>query len=166
MVGCVRLVTQSYQTLCDPLDWSLPGSSIHGLSRARIPEQVAISSSSRDSSWPHGSNPHPQCLLHCRQILYLLSHQRSPVLGYSPSNILWRPLCGGQCHVLHRCTFGCCSRAMETDICSSPTLQCCPGLRDVPSDKAILFSGRPTSIDGSVWDYKKKKKMPSYPKSG
>ena len=37
-------------TLCDPVDCSLPGSSIHGISQARILEQVAISFS-RGSSW-------------------------------------------------------------------------------------------------------------------
>ena len=30
-------------TLCDPLDCSLPGSSVHGISQARILEWVAIS---------------------------------------------------------------------------------------------------------------------------
>ena len=41
---CV-LVTQSCQTLCHPTDYSPPGFSVHGLSQARIPERVAISSS-------------------------------------------------------------------------------------------------------------------------
>ena len=38
-------------TLCDPLDCSPPGSSVHGISQARILEWVAISSS-RESSPP------------------------------------------------------------------------------------------------------------------
>ena len=38
-------------TLCDPMDCSLPGSSVHGILQARILEWVAISSS-RGSSWP------------------------------------------------------------------------------------------------------------------
>ena len=38
-------VTQSCLTLCDPLDCSLPGSSVHGIFQARILEWVAISSS-------------------------------------------------------------------------------------------------------------------------
>ena len=42
---------QSYPTLCDPLDCSPPGFSVHGISQARILEQVAISSS-RGSFWP------------------------------------------------------------------------------------------------------------------
>ena len=37
------LVTQSYLTLCDPMDCSLPGSSVHGISQARTLEWVAIS---------------------------------------------------------------------------------------------------------------------------
>ena len=44
-------VTQSCPTLCDPMDYSLPGSSIHGIFQARILEWVAISFSRR-SSWP------------------------------------------------------------------------------------------------------------------
>ena len=36
------LVAQSCLTLCDPIDCSLPGSSVHGISQARILEWVAI----------------------------------------------------------------------------------------------------------------------------
>ena len=39
-------VTQSCPTLCDPMDCSLPGSSVHGIFQARVLEQVAISFSS------------------------------------------------------------------------------------------------------------------------
>ena len=42
-VAC--LVTQSCPTLCDPMDCSPPGSSVHGTSQAGILEWVAISSS-------------------------------------------------------------------------------------------------------------------------
>ena len=35
-------VTQSCLTLCDPMDWSPPGSSVHGTLQARILEWVAI----------------------------------------------------------------------------------------------------------------------------
>ena len=34
-------VAQSCPTLCDPMDCSLPGSSIHGISQARVLEWVA-----------------------------------------------------------------------------------------------------------------------------
>ena len=39
------LVAQLRPTLCDPMDYSLPGSSVHGILQARILEWVAISSS-------------------------------------------------------------------------------------------------------------------------
>ena len=50
------LVTQSGLILCDPLDCSLPVSSVHGILQARILEWVAIpfskeSSQSRDQTW-------------------------------------------------------------------------------------------------------------------
>ena len=47
---CV-LVTQSCSTLCDPVDCSPPGSSVHGILQARILEWVAIPFSRR-SYWP------------------------------------------------------------------------------------------------------------------
>ena len=43
-------VAQSCPTLCDPMDCSLPGSSLHGILQARVLEWVAISFS-RGSSW-------------------------------------------------------------------------------------------------------------------
>ena len=43
-------VAQSCPTLCNPVDCSLPGSSVHGILQARILEWVAISFS-RGSSW-------------------------------------------------------------------------------------------------------------------
>ena len=42
---------QSCLTLCDPMDCSPPGSSVHGIPQARILEWVAIPSS-RGCSWP------------------------------------------------------------------------------------------------------------------
>ena len=36
------LVAQLYPTLCDPVDCSLPGSSVHGILQARILEWAAI----------------------------------------------------------------------------------------------------------------------------
>ena len=43
------LVVQSYPTLCDPVDCSLEGSSLHGMLQARILEWVAIPFSRRSS---------------------------------------------------------------------------------------------------------------------
>ena len=36
------LVAQSSLTLCDPLDYGLPGSSVHGILQARMLEWAAI----------------------------------------------------------------------------------------------------------------------------
>ena len=44
-------VAQSCPIFCSPMDYSLPGSSVHGIFQARILEWVAISFSRR-SSWP------------------------------------------------------------------------------------------------------------------
>ena len=68
--------TQSCPTLWDSIDYSLPGSSVHGILQAIILEWVAISSS-RGSSWPR-DHVHV-CWGSCigRQFLYPLSYQGS-----------------------------------------------------------------------------------------
>ena len=48
-------VTQLCPTLCDPMDYSLPGSSVHGIFQERILEWVAMSSRARPSSWTRES---------------------------------------------------------------------------------------------------------------
>ena len=53
------------------MDCKLPGSSVHGILQTKILEWVAIPFS-RGIFPTQGSNPG---LLHCRQILYHLSHQ-------------------------------------------------------------------------------------------
>ena len=42
---------QSCTTLCDPMDWSLPNSSVHGIIQTRVLEWVTMVSS-RGPSWP------------------------------------------------------------------------------------------------------------------
>ena len=42
---------QSCPSLCDPMDCSLPGSSVHGIFQARILEWVAVSFSNECESW-------------------------------------------------------------------------------------------------------------------
>ena len=69
-------VAQSCPTLCNSVDWGLPGSSIHEIFQARVLEWVAISFS-RDLPDP-GIEPGS---LHYRQtLLYHLGRQGSPVL--------------------------------------------------------------------------------------
>ena len=65
------LVPQLCPTLCNPVDCSLPGSSVRGILQARILEWVAIPFS-RGVFLTQRSNPG---LLHCRQTLYYLRHQ-------------------------------------------------------------------------------------------
>ena len=64
-------VTQSFLTLCDPMDCSLPGSSIHGVFQAGMGCHFLL----QGIFLTQGSSP---SLLHCRQMLYRLSHQGSP----------------------------------------------------------------------------------------
>ena len=44
-------VAQSYMTLSDPMDCSLPGSSVHGIFQARVLEWGAIAFSDTDLSY-------------------------------------------------------------------------------------------------------------------
>ena len=65
-------VAQSCPTVCDPMDCSLSGSSVHGIFQGRVLEWIAISFS-RASSDP-GIKPGSLAL---QQTLYYLSHQGS-----------------------------------------------------------------------------------------
>ena len=79
---CVK-VDQLCPTLCDPMDCSLPGSSVHGILQAKIQKEyfaigkvVGCCSLLQEIFLSQGSNLD---LLHCRQILYHLSHLGSPL---------------------------------------------------------------------------------------
>ena len=67
---CV-LVAQTCLTLCNPLDCSPPGSSVHGILQARILEWVAI------PFFRGSSQPRDRTYVSCisRQILFYLRHQ-------------------------------------------------------------------------------------------
>ena len=64
----------SHVWLCNPMNWSLSGSSVHGFFQARMLEWVAISFS-RGSSWPKNWTLVSRTV--CRQTLYRMSHQGS-----------------------------------------------------------------------------------------
>ena len=69
---CVRACTQSCPTLCNSMDCSPPGSSVHGILQARILEWVAI-------SFSRGSSPPRVKSLRLSHFLYLsLHHLVSP----------------------------------------------------------------------------------------
>ena len=67
-VSCVSVHAQSYLILCDPMDGSLPGSSLCGISQARMLEWVYISSPGNVPN--SGSNPVSYISRFGRQILY------------------------------------------------------------------------------------------------
>ena len=73
---CVSLVSQSCLTLCNPMDSSLPGSSVHGDSPGKNPG-VGSHSLLRRIFPTQGSNPG---LRHCRWLLYCLSNQGNPYI--------------------------------------------------------------------------------------
>ena len=66
-------VVSSCPTLCDPMDCSPPGSSVHEILQARM--LASIHSFLQGIFPPQGSNLD---FLHCRQIIYHLSHQGGP----------------------------------------------------------------------------------------
>ena len=61
--------------LCDPVDYSPPGLSVHGILQATTLEWVGCLSFLQGIFPTQGWNPGR---LHCRQILYSLGHQGSP----------------------------------------------------------------------------------------
>ena len=70
---CV-LVAQSCLTLCDPMDCSPPGSSVHGILQTRIPEWVAIPFS-RGTSRPRNGIK----VSRIADEFFTLRHQGSPL---------------------------------------------------------------------------------------
>ena len=73
------LVAKLCLTLCNPMDFRLPGSSVHGVSQARIPGCHFLLQGTQ------GSNPG---LPYGRQMLYPLSHQGIPTIVKDGANFL------------------------------------------------------------------------------
>ena len=71
------LVAQSFPTVCDPMDCSPPGSSVHGILQAGILEWVAVPSS-RGSSPPRDGTQVSCIAGGIFFFFYHLSHQGSP----------------------------------------------------------------------------------------
>ena len=87
-VYCYCLVAKSCPALCNPIDCSLPGSSVHGIFQTSKLEKVAISFS-RGSLWPRDQT-HISCmsLLHCRRILYHWPTREAFCIYYTQANNL------------------------------------------------------------------------------
>ena len=89
-------VAQSCSTLSDPMDCSLPGSSIHGIFQARVPEWGALILL---YNWGKGNKktescvPPAACLFGCRVIVYFL---------IGPPHSLWAPR---EQNLIHLCIY-------------------------------------------------------------
>ena len=86
-----RLVIQSCLTLCNPMDSSLPGSSVHGIFQARILEWVCHFLLQRIFPTPRDRTR----VSHCRQMLYILATREvhtHPCQGLCSSHSLWPAL--------------------------------------------------------------------------
>ena len=88
--GCC-LVTQSRPTLCDPMDYSPPGSSVHGILQARILKWVAMPSSRGPLQPRDLPNPGSPAL---QADSLPVSHQGGPLKDPKPSKLdsLWTAL--------------------------------------------------------------------------
>ena len=75
-------------TLCDPMNCSPPGSSVHGILQARILESVA-KASSRESSWPRDWTWVSYVSCTGRRVLYHQRHLGSPEPDWSPHLLLY-----------------------------------------------------------------------------
>ena len=75
---CMSIVAQLCPALCDPMDCSPPGSSVYGISQARMLEWVVIPFS-RGSSWPKD-----QTCISCidKWILYCWAIMEAPFKYY------------------------------------------------------------------------------------
>ena len=62
--------------LCDSMDCSLPGSSVHGILQAKILEWAVISSIGDLPD--RGLKPASLCLLNCQEVSFPLAYLRSP----------------------------------------------------------------------------------------
>ena len=78
------LVAKLYSTLCNPMDCSPPGSSVHGISQARILEWVAISFSRRSSQ------PKDQTCVSCMAGRFLITESHAkPNSGIGKTVLNW-----------------------------------------------------------------------------
>ena len=85
------LISQSCSTLCNPLKGNLPSSPVHGIFQARI-LRVGCHFLLQQIFLTQGLNLSLVCLLHCKRILYPLSHQGSPdtllLIGFPSLEVL------------------------------------------------------------------------------
>ena len=76
-------VAQSCHTLCDPMDYSLPGSSVHGIFQEIVLDWIAIPFS-RGSSQPRDQT-HVSCIVDRRFTIWATRESMLPMLCYAKS---------------------------------------------------------------------------------
>ena len=111
LICCCCLIIVVSWLFCDPMDYGLPSSSVHGIFQARLLEWLAISFS-RGSSWPRD-----RTWVSCtgRQIFLPLSYPGSPASMWiiRPSlmrcwrswTVQWRPTRPARTNTEKRCPF-------------------------------------------------------------
>ena len=98
-IDCCCLVTKSWPTVCDPVDCSLPGSSIHGILQARMLAWVAtaFSRGSGDHSLLRGfSQRRDETWVSCVAdgLFTIWATRETPELPWTPFSplFLWSPI--------------------------------------------------------------------------
>ena len=120
---CAASAAQSCLTLCDSTDCSPPGSSVHGVSQARIPEWVsmpfskgsshpgsepesALSAALRANSLPTESSEKPRIVSnHERVLARILWHLHILLISSSSPSLLYHPLYGQVVQLLNSHSF-------------------------------------------------------------
>ena len=80
-------VAQSCPTLCDPMDYSLPGSSVHGIFQAIVLEWIAISFS-RGSSRPRNWTP-VSCIVDRHSTVWATGKSQTSVWDEGNCVVVW-----------------------------------------------------------------------------
>ena len=145
-------VAQLCPTLCDPLNWGLPGSSVHGIFQVRVLEWVAISFS-RGSSWPREQTRVSYIVGNCFTIW---ATREVEICPKNPTHMIAKAFCDGDdCTPTPR-TPGCFRSMLRTRILDFF------GVDSVPkwSDVLVLTSPRP-SFQRRVLDLNSDSALPS-----
>ena len=111
---CCAQIAHSCLTLCDPMDYSLPGTSVDGDSPGMNTGvgRPALLQGIFPTQWP---NPGLQ---HCRHILYHLSHRETHDLDYFYPNLLLQ-IASFPGHSFVGTGMSACSKGRAIWICSS-----------------------------------------------
>ena len=149
------LVAQSCPTLCNIVNWNLPGSSIHGILQARILVWVAIPFS-RGSSQPRDPIWSP-ALQADSLILYHLSHQGSPKTKNGSTSKIFLSSFSSRNTTLYLPSYSsyfACRRSFLISRCSINThwLECIPLWRAIHSTSVRLAKKFIWVFCTSVWE--------------